>query len=70
MPRNNGDLPLMKEKNGNRLHITISGAECLCGYKWRYGTIDRAGKAQNILFRKIEDVTCKKCKELYEQNNN
>lgn len=64
MAKNYGDLALMKDEGGIK-HITVSGIECLCGCKWRYGVINRNGKSQNIIYRSIDDVTCDKCKELY-----
>jgi hypothetical protein len=63
MNKNTGDIPTM-EVSGIR-HITKSAAECLCGYKWQYGSINRAGKSRNIAFRKLDSVNCEKCKDLY-----
>jgi hypothetical protein len=64
MANNYGDITTFQDKGKTR-HITISATECLCGYKWSYGTIDRNGESNNITWRNIESVTCEKCKELH-----
>jgi hypothetical protein len=61
---NNGGIPCYKD-GLNITHITISGTKCLCGKTWSYGTIDRTGHSNNILYRNINSVDCQKCKELF-----
>lgn len=67
MAKDYGDIPTMVE-SGVR-HITKSATECLCGYKWRYGVINRAGRSTNIAWRTLEKVNCERCKEIYIKEN-
>ncbi|MNL91061.1 hypothetical protein D3C81_07890 [compost metagenome] len=54
------DIPC--HKDGNRIvHITVSGVICLCGKKWGCGDRDRHGKVTTVLYRDLNDVTCKEC---------
>ncbi|CAI3699228.1 conserved hypothetical protein [Clostridium neonatale] len=65
-----GDIPTTVV--GTVRHITISSTNCLCGAKWEYGVVKRNGHSDNIMWRNLESVTCKKCKEIYinQLNNN
>lgn len=63
MAKDYGDIPTYKEAEIR--HITKSATECLCGFKWNYGTISRSGKSVNITWRGLGSVNCEKCKELY-----
>lgn len=68
MAKNYGDIPCHKD-NSNVMHITVSGTKCLCGKPWDYGIIGRNGKANNIVFRNIDGVTCINCKKIFESQN-
>jgi hypothetical protein len=57
-----GDIPAVNL--GGVIHITISGTECLCGVKWNYGTVDRSGNSNNIIWRELESISCKECKSI------
>lgn len=44
------------------LHITTSGANCLCGQSYQY--IQKGKKTTPLLWRTIGEIDCRKCKEL------
>lgn len=59
-----GDIPCVK-LNGI-VHITKCATECLCGQKWSYSRPSNREdfQTENIIWRDLNVVTCKKCKEL------
>lgn len=62
------DLPTTKV-NGIR-HITDGAFKCLCGEKWEYGkhSLSKRNRFNNIQWRGLKDINCKKCKEKFLQN--
>jgi hypothetical protein len=64
MSKNNGDLPCVRL--GERVHITVNASKCLCGARYEYGVITRAGISTNIIYRNINAVTCEACKKEHE----
>lgn len=64
MAKQYGDIPCAKIDG--EIHITKSGVSCLCEKSYKYATTSRNdGRSVNIIWREIEAVTCKECKELY-----
>lgn len=62
-----GDIPCVNMYGD--IHITVSAKKCLCGQAWSYETpflYAREGvKRSNIIWRRLETVTCRTCKELF-----
>lgn len=68
MAKQYGDIPCVKIDG--EIHITKSGTSCLCGRFYKYATVSRNdGHSVNIIWREMEAVTCRKCKELYNTTN-
>ncbi len=63
MAKDCGDIPMVRL--GNKIHVTKSGTECICGETYMYGTINRNGKSTNVIWRTADAITCEKCKEIY-----
>ena len=64
-----GDIPCVKL--GKTIHITKSAKECLCGQPWSYAVpyYDKPNmRRTNLIWREIEAVSCKQCKEQYNKN--
>lgn len=71
MSKHYGDFPCVN-LNG-KIHITVSGTQCLCGREWAYGRPSRSEKkCVNIIWRTINAVTCDECraKHDYKIKNN
>lgn len=62
-----GDIPCVNISGV--IHITVNSKECLCGHAWSYEApflYAREGtKRTNIIWRRLEAVTCRRCKELF-----
>lgn len=62
MAKNYGGIPCVNIRG--EIHITTGATKCLCGASYRYGQAERdGGKANNLIWREFDAVTCKKCKE-------
>lgn len=68
MARFFGDLPCANI--GGMVHITVSATKLFCGGEWEYRSFwtqnfGRRLKKTNIIYRKIDAVTCPECRALY-----
>lgn len=64
-----GDIPCVNL--GGIIHITTSATKCLCGKEWHYGSLNYNGKKfSNIIWRSLNAVSCKDCKDQYRAENN